>query len=330
MHKSRSRKRVAEDGVSYRVAERIETAARDSRSAASRHGSVVGLVTTGSLDEARGLAENLAAAWVLEGERVLVLEQARPLSGFFLYRQRSQRRPVPKLATEWSERYAHPGGGLLAALAVRDDEGLGPLRDEGPVQTAIAAHRADFDRIVLIQDIRWHRSSAVQAYVPVVEQCWIPQGYEQTVHQGTSASTLAYRYSPAQAAALLRERLTLELSRKANLAELPLLGLLHHEVGSSEQQQPPPGFTKAVLEEMAAGGTPVLATVPHLLPRIEKNQVCYPLPVIDAPSSPEAVALKVAAQAVRTALGRSARHDAPANARSMGSGASAERASAAR
>ncbi|MFI9723845.1 hypothetical protein ACIHFE_30010 [Streptomyces sp. NPDC052396] len=44
----------------------------------------MGLITTGSLADARGLAENLAASWVLEGERVLVLEEAAPVSGFLL------------------------------------------------------------------------------------------------------------------------------------------------------------------------------------------------------------------------------------------------------
>ncbi|RLU82541.1 hypothetical protein CTZ27_29895 [Streptomyces griseocarneus] len=306
MNKSRARKRAADDQVPYPVAKQAVAAERRAKAPAVPPCSVVGLVTTGLDEERRGLAENLGAVWALEGERVLIVERVARMSVHLPSRRRRRERPVVlEPQSGWSERCAVPGTGLLATLTLRDDQGV-DQQGENPVEAVIAVHRPDFDRIITFQDLSWFQGCPAPACVAVVEQCFIPLGYEQTVHQDGRSTVREHRYSPAEAAALLREQVKLELGQAASLAQLPLVGLLHRAHGRP-QQGVTPEFKAAVFEVMASRGTPILAGVPYLRPEImeeEPRGFRYPLAVIEAPDSAEAAGVRAAARAVREALDR--------------------------
>lgn len=258
--KARARKAQQATGVKY-------TKLRQPASPRRHRGRVIQFLTESH--EVATLPHQIAAAWTRQGLHVLIVHEYEPYrTDLDLYSRNVKKRKAAEARAQ-----AHPGP--RSTVLVHPDTDHGRLVDQhstwwaqgedspsgksAPLREVLEAGRAQFDMVIL-------RARGVFPRVPLVDDFvllahttdGIPFREGLTRGSGGDSQTEWLPLAPAQSAALLRDR-----HLKFLFHPVPLLGMVTSETvwNGDAPARPDPGFVRAVGEDMAAVGLPLLGHV---------------------------------------------------------------------
>ncbi|WP_069764872.1 hypothetical protein [Streptomyces sp. LUP47B] len=216
------------------------------------------------------LAVQIAAAWALQGMRVLLVHEYKPSGiGMELYSRRARERKAAEQRLQewpgyrstllWKAGTGRDQGGLLVeqhtpwSTPPANPKYL--TTDDSPLRDALQLGRRHFDCIVLMGRPTWPHRELVDHFVVLAATNGAPVA-ETLTHGAMPEERREHPLTPEQSAALLRER---------------HLNFLHHRptaflgmISGSRQlpaAEPKPGFVHAVEANMAAAGIPLLGHV---------------------------------------------------------------------
>ncbi|MCX5300305.1 hypothetical protein OG898_28125 [Streptomyces sp. NBC_00193] len=259
--KSRARKTQQATGLKY-------TELRQPKSPRRHRGRVIQFLTESH--EVATLPYQIAAAWTRQGLQVLMLHEYEPYrTDLDLYSRnvkkrkaaeaRAQAHPGPR-----STVLLHPARGHGQLIEQRTpwyvrEEGGSPAGKDTPLREALEAGRTQFDIVVLMGGKAYPRVPLVDDFVLLAHTTdGIPFREGLLRGRGSDSRTEWIPLSPVQSAALLRDRHLQFLYHP-----VPLLGMVTSETHWPEDApaRPEPEFVKAVEENMAAVGMPLLGHI---------------------------------------------------------------------
>ncbi len=294
-HKARARTRAERTATSYcqaltpthgPIAEVPQSAAP-----ATEPARLIGLA--GDRPEvAQTVAQNLAAAWALNGLRALVVRDYGRSYPTWTRRQLEAR--VQLAEPEPVSLRDIPGPGVLDQITVTSDRRYHRTPDES-ARSILERLRPHYHRILLLRCASWAPDLA-ETYVALPEAEPIPTGEHRWDIEDGKRIRREHLYTPEQAAIVLRERML----RPVHADALPLAGLAVLDQPGTLAGAASRSMTRAVHEYLAATGTPVLARLPYVPPVAARTPL--PLPVTDRPASRTARAFVEAAAAIESAL----------------------------
>lgn len=259
--KTRARKIQQASGEKY-------TKLRHARSAATQRGHIIQFLTENNGD-VKVLPYQIGAAWARQGLRVLMLRDytAFPRTLTLYSRTAKERRAAEARAQ------AHPGPRSTVLLEAGHAQCRGLLVEQetvwraedeapghsGPLLGAIEAGRSHFDIVVVMARGRYPRVHLADHFVLLAHtEDGIPE--QESVCRCTASGSAAERVplTPEQSAAMLRDRHLSFLD-----CRVPLLGVVVSQTQWTGEpvRWPADGFLRAVAENMAAVGVPLLGHV---------------------------------------------------------------------